>query len=71
MAGLYEEIARADVLVFATPIYWYGPSAQMKAVIDRLRPFAGTDNFRARPASRPAIAGGAGLLRADAGDVRA
>lgn len=48
MTGLYEEIARADVLVFATPIYWYGPSAQMKAVIDRLRPFAGTDTLQGK-----------------------
>lgn len=34
-----EEIVRkmmaSDVIVFATPVYFYGPSAQLKALIDR------------------------------------
>jgi protein-tyrosine-phosphatase len=28
-------LRRADLVVFATPIFFYGPSAQMKALIDR------------------------------------
>jgi multimeric flavodoxin WrbA len=48
MTDLYDEIACADVLVFGTPIYWYGPTAQMKALVDRLRPFAGTDGLRGK-----------------------
>lgn len=39
MQGLYKNIEEADVLVFGTPIYWFGPTAQMKLVIDRLRPY--------------------------------
>ena len=39
MADLHDRLARADVLVFGTPIYWYGPTAQMKLLVDRLRPF--------------------------------
>lgn len=35
MLGLYGRIAAADVLVFATPVYWYGPTALMKAMLDR------------------------------------
>jgi multimeric flavodoxin WrbA len=35
MSGLFEPIARSDVLVFGTPVYWYGPTAIMKAFIDR------------------------------------
>ena len=36
MSGIYEKLAGADVLVIASPVYFYGISAQLKAVIDRL-----------------------------------
>jgi len=32
---LLEQVLPADALVFATPLYWYGPSASLKAFIDR------------------------------------
>jgi multimeric flavodoxin WrbA len=48
MTGLYPELERADVIVFGTPIYWYGPSAQMKPTIDRLRVFSGTEKLRGK-----------------------
>jgi multimeric flavodoxin WrbA len=35
MNGLYRRIIEADVLVLGTPVYWYGPTAAMKAFIDR------------------------------------
>jgi multimeric flavodoxin WrbA len=35
MRRLYDSIAAADVLVLGTPVYWYGPTALMKAFIDR------------------------------------
>ena len=35
MLGLYEKIAESDAIVFGTPVYWYGPTALMKAFIDR------------------------------------
>ncbi|MDO4961646.1 MAG: flavodoxin family protein [Eubacteriales bacterium] len=35
MAGLYDKIMAADVVVLASPIYYYTWTAQMKAVIDR------------------------------------
>lgn len=31
-----DEIVAADVLVFATPVYWWGISSQLKAIIDKL-----------------------------------
>jgi len=31
-----KEMQKADVVVFATPLYFYGPSAQLKLVIDRM-----------------------------------
>jgi len=35
MRALYSKIAGSDMIVFGTPVYWYGPTALMKAFIDR------------------------------------
>ena len=35
MVLIYEKMNQADMLVIASPIYFYGISAQLKAVIDR------------------------------------
>ena len=35
MSIIYEKMSKADVLVIASPVYFYGLSAQLKAVIDR------------------------------------
>jgi multimeric flavodoxin WrbA len=35
MRALYPKIAESEVIVFGTPVYWYGPTALMKAFIDR------------------------------------
>jgi len=32
---IYEKMSQADMLVIASPVYFYGISAQLKAVIDR------------------------------------
>jgi multimeric flavodoxin WrbA len=31
-----KKMAKADTIVFATPLYFYGPSAQLKLIIDRM-----------------------------------
>ncbi len=36
MAAIYEKLKAADMLVIASPVYFYGISAQLKAMIDRL-----------------------------------
>lgn len=33
--AIMEPVYAADLLVLGTPLYWYGPSAQMKAFLDR------------------------------------
>lgn len=33
---IVEKIVKADVVIFGTPVYWWGISAQLKAVIDRM-----------------------------------
>jgi len=35
MTLFYSRIPECDVIVFGTPVYWYGPSAIMKCLIDR------------------------------------
>jgi len=36
MAGVIESLKDADMVVFASPIYWFDITAQLKTVIDRL-----------------------------------
>ena len=38
-----ERVKEADTLVFATPIYYYEMSGQMKTLLDRLNPLYGSD----------------------------
>ncbi len=33
--GLMDKVLESDCVVFGTPLYWYGPSSQMKAFMDR------------------------------------
>ena len=35
MNDLYPKIAESDALIFGTPVYWYGPTALLKAFLDR------------------------------------
>ena len=35
MNDLYPRISDSDMIVFGTPVYWYGPTALMKAFLDR------------------------------------
>ncbi len=37
--GIKQEILGADMLVFATPLYYYGMSAQLKIMVDRFCSF--------------------------------
>jgi len=38
VAEILNKVKEADVLVFATPIYYYGLSGQLKTLLDRLNP---------------------------------
>ncbi|MEW6584592.1 MAG: flavodoxin family protein [Nitrospirota bacterium] len=35
MNVIYPKIVESDVIVFGTPVYWYGPTALMKCFMDR------------------------------------
>ena len=46
-AQIVEKMAQADVIVFATPIYYYEMSGQMKTLLDRANPLFPSDySFR-------------------------
>ncbi|EEX47715.1 flavodoxin family protein [Jonquetella anthropi] len=38
-----EKMKNADAIAFATPVYYYGMSGQMKTLIDRANPLYGSD----------------------------
>jgi multimeric flavodoxin WrbA len=46
MRKLYPRIARADAIVFGTPVYWFGPTGIMKCFVDRFVYFTSPANKR-------------------------
>ena len=50
MSKIYKAIDAADAIILATPIYWYGPTAQMKLLIDRLRPYVANRRLEGKKA---------------------
>jgi len=50
MKQLYQKLEDADVLIFGTPLYWYGPTAKMKLFIDRLRPYIASKKLKDKKA---------------------
>ena len=55
MRRLYPRITAGDIMVLGTPVYWYGPTALMKAFIDRFVYFNCQEN-------RPKIRGKKALV---------
>ena len=35
MRDIYAKLFESDIIVLGTPVYWYGPSAQLKIFMDR------------------------------------
>ena len=48
MQKVYPKLEKADVIVFGTPMYWYGPTATMKLIVDRLRPYISSKKLRGK-----------------------
>lgn len=44
MNDLYDSVQNSDVLVFATPVYYYSVSGQLKTFLDRLNPLYPKEN---------------------------
>ena len=50
MKLLYPKLESADVIVFGTPLYWYGPTGKMKLMVDRLRPYIASKRLKGKKA---------------------
>lgn len=50
MQQIYPKMVEADVLIFGTPVYWYGPTGKMKLLIDRMRPFIASKRMQGKRA---------------------
>ena len=48
MSQIYPKLVEADLIIFGTPVYWYGPTAKMKLLIDRMRPFIASGELRGK-----------------------
>jgi multimeric flavodoxin WrbA len=48
MSQLYPKFEEADLILFGTPVYWYGPTAKMKLLIDRMRPFIASEKLKGK-----------------------
>ncbi|MEA4883262.1 MAG: flavodoxin family protein [Clostridia bacterium] len=55
MEKLYSSILESDAFVFGTPVYFWGPSAQMKAFIDRWYAIANSDGARKLQGKKAAV----------------
>jgi multimeric flavodoxin WrbA len=55
MTSLYEKLFASDAWVLGTPIYWWGPSAQLKAFVDRWYAFSGDDERQRVDGKRAAL----------------
>ena len=45
MSQIYNAVMNGDIIVFASPVYWWGPTAQLKAAVDRLEAIVGHEGL--------------------------
>jgi multimeric flavodoxin WrbA len=50
MQQIYPKMDAADLIIFGTPNYWYGPTAKMKLLIDRMRPYIANGKLKGKKA---------------------
>jgi multimeric flavodoxin WrbA len=50
MRQLYPKLEETDIIIFGTPLYWYGPTAKMKLLIDKLRPYIASKKLKGKKA---------------------
>jgi multimeric flavodoxin WrbA len=54
MNAIFPKIIESDIIIFGTPVYWYGPTALMKCFIDRFVYFNCPEN-RAKIKGKSAV----------------
>ncbi len=55
MISIYHKIIASDIIIFGTPVYWYGPTALIKCFVDRLVYFNGELNRKGIRGKKAAI----------------
>jgi multimeric flavodoxin WrbA len=55
MGNLYADLLQSDVIVFATPIYFFTVSGQMKVLLDRTYALGGGDDWTALKGKKAAM----------------
>lgn len=48
MQEIYPKMQAAELIIFGTPLYWFGPSGQMKLLMDRMRPFVANGKLKGK-----------------------
>jgi len=69
MQEVYPKIDAADALIFGTPLYWWGPTAQIKPLIDRLRPYAAKPDTAPLAGKRAAVVCPSGAETGESGHL--
>jgi multimeric flavodoxin WrbA len=50
MQEICQKMEAADLIIFGTPLYWYGPTGKMKLLIDRMRPYIANKKLKGKKA---------------------
>ena len=50
MQKIYPRMESAELIILGSPLYWYGPTAKMKLLVDRMRPFVANGKLRGKKA---------------------
>jgi len=48
MQKIYPKSTGAGLIIFGTPIYYYGPTGQMKLLFDRMRPYGANGKLKGK-----------------------
>jgi len=51
MQKIYSLLEASDIFIIGTPIYWFGPSAKTKLMLDRFRPYYMNKNLVGKKAA--------------------
>jgi len=64
MQAIYEQLEKADGIIFGSPVYFYNVTAQAKAVVDRTYPLAFHRKLKNKVAAAIVVAGNMGIGQA-------
>ena len=48
MQEIYPKMEKADLIIFGTPLYYYGATGMTKLLVDRMRPFSASKKLKGK-----------------------